>query len=129
MLSEIGNVTPGVFLHWRVVDKDGEAVGTIWNNVIFDVKPSGIPVPDGFMRRDRRYSLWVEHEGHAAAIYHVFLLHLLLHAVEELKEPDIRTDSEVTFAQSDEVGEDEVGVGANVVRLQPVGVEDLLEGI
>jgi hypothetical protein len=34
-------------------------------------------------------------------------------------------DSEVTFAQRDEVGEEEVGVGADVVGLQPIIVKNL----
>jgi hypothetical protein len=42
-----------------------------------------------------------------------------------LKEPDIWSDSEITFAQCDEVGEEEVGVGADVMRLQPISVEHL----
>jgi hypothetical protein len=42
---------------------------------------------------------------------------------------DIWMHSHVSFAQSDEVGEDGVGVGSDVVGLQPVGVQDLQEEV
>jgi hypothetical protein len=44
MLGKIRNLAPRVFLHWRIVDEDWEAMGTVWDDFIFDVEPSGVPV-------------------------------------------------------------------------------------
>jgi hypothetical protein len=51
-MGQIGNVNPGVFLHWRFVDKDWDAVVTIVNDFFVDVEPSGVPVSDRLVRGD-----------------------------------------------------------------------------
>jgi hypothetical protein len=66
---------------------------------------------------------FVEHEGYASVVDHRLILRLLLHPVEDLEEPNVRTDSEISFAEGGEVGEDGVGVGVDVMWLEPIGAK------
>jgi hypothetical protein len=84
MLGKVGDVAPRIELLQRIVGEGREAHVAVRNYFIVDVEPSGIPVPDIFVGRERWiHPLCTEHEGHAAAVDHLLLLLLLLHAVEE----------------------------------------------
>ena len=92
---------------------------------VLHIEPSGVPVPDGFVRGVRRiHPSGAEHESHASAVYHHLILRFFLHSEKELPQTDVRANSEVAFAKSHEVGKEEVGVGTDVVWLEPVGSED-----
>jgi hypothetical protein len=127
MLGQVSNVAPVVELHWRIVGKRRKSFVATRNGFILNIVPSGIPFPDGFMRgKVRKNPLRAEHKSHVSAVdSHLFLC--ILHAVEELKEPDIWPNSEIMFAQHGEVGEKKIRARADIMGLQPIGVEHLQE--
>jgi hypothetical protein len=126
MLGKVGNVSPGIKLFRRAVGACEKSFVSTRNGLVLDVEPSGAPVPDGLMRRQRLiHPLHVEHKGHSAAVDHDLLLHLLLHAIEELKDPDLWPDSEMTFTQRGEVGEKKIGVGEDIMGWQPISAKHL----
>ena len=70
--------------------------------------------------KSRKHPLGAEHERHASAVDHDLILGLLLDSIKELPEANVGADSEVTLAESHEVGEKKEGIGAYVVRLEAI---------
>jgi hypothetical protein len=92
---------------------------------VLHVEPSGIPIPDGLVGRVR----WIhparaEHESHASAIHHGFVLCFLLDSEEKKPQAHVGANSEMPLAECHEIREEEIGVWTNVVGLKAVGGED-----
>jgi hypothetical protein len=124
VLGKSKNETPaGEFLQ-SFVDKGGELIMDARNWDVLHVKPSDIPLPNEFVGgKSWIYPLGAEHKRHASAVNHGFVLGLLLDSIKELPEADIRTNSEMTLAESREVGEEEKGVWAYVMRLEAISAK------
>jgi hypothetical protein len=80
-----GDEAPAVDFFRRLVDEFGQPVMDAQNFDVLHVESSGVPIPDRLMRRVRRiHPARAEHESHASAVHHRFVLCFLLDSEEKL---------------------------------------------